>query len=227
MSLKKILVGLPYPNHGFITTPTKKSLEYLIKDCQSLSINIKNKRGTCISYLRNTLITKSEGSDIHPELEDFDYYLSLDADIEFRINDLKKLIEADKDIISGLYKSRIDSLNKNYVAGYLHTYEDQRVRIGRKLQNEDLTLPILKVDWAGAGFLLVKRSVFETLEYPWFREHLFHYEESGKEQCSQAGEDIGFCMHARKAGIDIYIHSEVKLMHYCSSPEIPYDRPVF
>lgn len=52
-----------------------------------------------------------------------------------------------------------------------------------------------EVGAAGAGCLLVRRRVFETLEYPWFRL-------AGDE--TDPAEDIDFCIRARKAGFKIW-----------------------
>ncbi|GAI93114.1 unnamed protein product, partial [marine sediment metagenome] len=57
----------------------------------------------------------------------------------------------------------------------------------------------------GAGFLLVKREVFEKLPYPWF-------------SFEKGGEDLYFCDKARENGFEIWADMSVLLGHLRLEP---------
>ena len=62
---------------------------------------------------------------------------------------------------------------------------------------------LIQVDIVGTGFLLIKREVFERVEYPWF-------------QCSdksQSGEDVFFCVKCKEVGIPIFVDTGLHLGH--------------
>lgn len=65
-----------------------------------------------------------------------------------------------------------------------------------KLPAEDR---LIKVDGVGTGMLLVHRSVFTTIEPPWFR---FQYKPDGTMDLS---EDYYFCEKAKKAGFELFV----------------------
>ena len=67
---------------------------------------------------------------------------------------------------------------------------------------------LIPVHSAGSGGMLVKRSVFDAVEDPWF--------ESGVQSSVQLGEDVYFCDKARAAGASIYADLDVSLGH-CST----------
>jgi hypothetical protein len=70
---------------------------------------------------------------------------------------------------------------------------------------------VIKVDWVGGGFVLVRADTFSKIEYPWF--HCAVLEDG--DYASEMGEDIGFCLKCHKAGIPIYMHCSFlpKLKH--------------
>ena len=58
--------------------------------------------------------------------------------------------------------------------------------------------------------MLVKRGVFETIEYPWFEPEFFYLNDDIKDFCS---EDVGFCRKAGKTGFDIWVNPNVIVGH--------------
>jgi len=69
-----------------------------------------------------------------------------------------------------------------------------------------------KIHAAGFGCVLVHRSVFESLDYPWFKFI--------KGQCS---EDFYFFVNAKEAGFDAWAVPSLKLGHLGESPVITKD----
>lgn len=76
---------------------------------------------------------------------------------------------------------------------------------------------LIKVDEVGGGSLLVHRSVFETLEPPWFYNV---YDEVWAN--SWPGEDIGFSRKCAKAGIGLYVDTTTTSPH-CTEGTITED----
>lgn len=140
---------------------------------------------------------------------DYDYMLWIDSDVVFRFEDFQALLAHKVDMVGGLY---LMADNARYAAvehmdealfqsqGEFEFLTPQKVASRRGL---------VPVDYCGFGFVLVRRGVFEKLEYPWFRPL---YVEIGG--CSEfTSEDVGFCLMAKKAGLQMMIDPEVVVGH--------------
>jgi hypothetical protein len=210
----KLKVGIPYAKHSRMTDETLGSLEKL-RQCKDLDITVITQQGSNIPRARNAMINGEKSNLIHQELDDFDYFLGIDADIGFTVNNIKQLLAHDMDIISGacVHKHIPDRI----AAGWFKEIEGisrirDRVPLGTK--------GLLEVDWAGAAFLLVKREVFERVPYPWFTCMEVKYQtEEG--QCAQVvSEDIGFCMKMRQHGEKIMLDADCRVDHVVHPNEI-------
>jgi GT2 family glycosyltransferase len=75
---------------------------------------------------------------------------------------------------------------------------------------------LVKVGALPAGFLLIKREVFEKIESPWF---VYHDAELAKKSDSitPVGEDVYFSWKARKAGFKLWVDTRADLLHYVPS----------
>ncbi len=75
------------------------------------------------------------------------------------------------------------------------------------------------VDYAGFGWLLIQKGVFEDfdengkkkIEYPWFAPKMQVFE-SGNVQ-DMCGEDVSFCLDAKEAGFEIWCDPRVRVGH--------------
>jgi GT2 family glycosyltransferase len=116
----------------------------------------------------------------------------------FTIPDFVKLVKEDKDIISGVYK--------NSVGEYTCGAYDKKTGVSTPLKDPR---GIMKVDWAGMGFMLIKKGVLERLKYPWVKPYMTTIDGKTK----MVYEDLGFCLRAKNHGFDVWIDSTVKLGH--------------
>jgi GT2 family glycosyltransferase len=77
---------------------------------------------------------------------------------------------------------------------------------------------LIRVDATGAAFLLVHRSVFETLKAARPDRHFWAFEEGeltyGDGQVRAMGEDTMFCLRAKAAGFPVHVHSGVVPSHH-------------
>ncbi len=206
-SIPKIRVCVPYPNHGAISSETQNSLT-LLKKCPDFFVEILEIQGSSISVLRNIGVNKGCSEKIKQELGDFDYYLSVDADIAFTPEHLSQLMKHDLDIVGAAYQYRAQT--DLIVAGLFDSCEGD-------VRNEYF-LPIhasglKEVDWIGAGFTLIKKRVFETMDYPWYREQIVEYEERDEKCAKWVGEDVGFCLGARKQGFKVFCDCDCRVRH--------------
>lgn len=198
----KIRIGLPLANNCEIKRETEQSLLNLNNCTRGYEYELFVTRGSNISTNRNQCITNSQL--MYQDNFDFDYYLSLDGDIEFTLENVYQLIDADKDIIAGIYQYKTDeklAVGGNYDFG----------KVTDKIQWE--SKGIHKVDWIGAGFILIKSEVFETLEFPYFRGELIIYKKGKDTYQDISSDDIGFCLNAERCDIPIYVNCDCKVKH--------------
>ena len=177
---------------------------------------ISNNYSPVVYYARN----KCLGGDVRKGIKQkpfdeklsYDYIMWIDSDIIFNVEQLKKLIESGKDIVSGLYKM---SDNKHYA-----TVKDMDDEFFKKngyypfLKEEDIKgKELMEVDYTGFGWMLIKKGVFESLDYPWFRPLWTKFEMKDKIIEDFSSEDVGFCKLIREKGYKIYVHPEVIVGH--------------
>lgn len=148
---------------------------------------------------------------------DCDRLLMVDSDIEFLPEDVVRLAEDDLPIISGVYHSVYDGVMLPVVYDWGLASNGKR-HMGPVKRWPDVALdeeweePICIVAGAGAGFLMVKREVFETLgeihgpPQPWFAEDI-------RDGCHM-GEDLCFNLRAADAGFVTHVDRRVQVAHH-------------
>jgi hypothetical protein len=186
----------------------RKSLEDLGQvDVGNYAIQIIKMTNPYISMARNEGI--SESKQKKQVISDCDYCLFVDSDQGFVFDNIKALVDADKLIVGGAIpyrKERVDRV-KYYcggnfhlgLPGFINSYVERTQR------------GIVKVEWIGGGFLLVRAEVFSKIEYPWFFRGVLDNVDTAHE----FSEDLGFCIRCSKANIPIYMHCDLspKLIH--------------
>lgn len=203
-----VKICVPYPNHGTVSDQTIESLEAL-SECTEVATTIRLIQGGTISTQRNAGVNDQSSQCIHQKV-DFDYYLSLDADIKFEVPQLLQLINHNLDIVGGAYQCR--GTDDKAVCGYFHA-GTQRVS-KEKMRVLDITRGIVEVDWIGSGFTLIKKEVFEKMEYPWYRDMVIPYLNEKNEPCNTwVGEDVGFCIGAKQAGFKVHCDMSCQVVH--------------
>lgn len=125
------------------------------------------------------------------------HILFIDSDVLPRKSTLEKLLELDKDIVTGVYPMT--------TSGGLFWSVSREEPFEAVAINELPTNPF-KVKFCGFGVVLVRFEVFEKLEWP-------YWDNEFKPGTIVKGEDIYFCEKARKAGFDIWCDPKVKCNH--------------
>ena len=132
----------------------------------------------------------------------YDTILWIDSDIIFNPDDAMKLINSDKDIISGAYllaSGEVTAYPKLLKSGYL--FQDV---LGMK--------EITKVEGCGFGFLAVKSGVFESLSRPWFQSAIGTTDDGFNFPIM--GEDLSWCKRVQEQGYEIWFDPTVRVVHH-------------
>ncbi len=148
-------------------------------------------QGALVDRARNHLVCRMLDHPIDPT-----HLLFLDADIVPPRETVGRLLRANKSIVSGLYRKR------------LPPYEPMAFLKGRGGALKPISPKgprLRRVDFVGAGCLLITREVFETIKPPWFTSE---WTERG-----HLAEDFSFCEKARRTGFSIYVDTTVRPLH--------------
>jgi hypothetical protein len=163
----------------------------------------------------------------------------IDADIGFHPSHIIPMIDADKDIICGIYpKKEINwpKVEEAVKAGvpmqelHLHTGSFVVNLVGGALQQEGNLYDPMEIENGGTGFMLIKREVFEKLSslVPEYKNDMWRAVDENKPKVikeffatsidDESGgrllsEDYHFCKIARKAGFTIWAAPWVQLEH--------------
>ena len=132
-------------------------------------------------------------------LTDYDWLLFLDNDI-LPPSNIMDMVYTNEHICSGVYYQRI--LDK-----CLPTIYDIKDDVYQAL-NDIPYDTLIEVKGAGAGCLLIDRTVFETIKKPYFK---IEYDDKGY---IATGHDLYFCDKVREAGFKIYCDTRMICSHY-------------
>jgi hypothetical protein len=147
------------------------------------------------------------------------HLMFIDSDINFPSDGIETLLEANKDIIGGIYYGRITPFP---VLKIKHPTLENEITNPSHIPDD---VDMFQVEGIGTGFLLINMDVFKKLEPPFF----FHAkpEDFGLTKkpfpYDEVGEDIAFCLSARKAGIEVWAHNRIELGHVGSSTKTKAD----
>lgn len=149
----------------------------------------------------------------------FDWILWVDSDIVLTNDSLQKVWQArhveERPVISGTYfisKHMESSIMQPYPAAFM-AHDDNKY-----LMSYVHPLPfnsLIKVDYAGFGFLLMHRSVADKMRQQ-FGDISFFIEsmdEANNPTDTFVGEDIQFFMKMKEAGIPLHVHTGATVKH--------------
>ena len=68
---------------------------------------------------------------------------------------------------------------------------------------------LIKVDYTGLGFTLVKKGVFESMEYPWF----YPMKQEIDNMVDFSMDDVSFCLRAKKLGYKTLVDPTIIVGH--------------
>jgi len=131
--------------------------------------------------------------------KEYDYLMWLDNDIDFTVDDFKKLLShaEEYDIVSGVYLAQ-----KSYGMYDIPTDFACVDLNGKRLNRFDYEGydKIIQVRANGMGFMMVKKGVFENIEDPF-------------DMAMKKGEDIVFQTKALERGYKSYVNPSIFVGH--------------
>lgn len=138
---------------------------------------------------RNQLIKSAVGD------KDITHFLMIDDDHTFNANLLCNLLSRDKDFICAVATQKSPPF---YPVIYKKSASSEH------LYHSYLKWPkaVFEVDACGFGCVLIKRQIFEEMEYPWIEEKTGTY-----------GHDLHFCSKMRAKGIPMYCDGSQAIKH--------------
>ena len=198
---------------------------------------ILSRRESCnIYYVRNMClgadVMRGEHQKPFNGTLQYDFIMWIDSDIIFTPEHFVKLLNHNKDIVSGIYLMS----DRKHFATVMEWDEEYFIKNGgfKFLTQEDLTPPrstprpsprgegdesaaadesgevcLLPISYTGMGFMLVKYGVFESMEYSWSKP----LEKRIGNAIGFTMEDVSFCLRAQEKGYKIYIDPTVRVGH--------------
>ena len=131
--------------------------------------------------------------------DSFTHLWFLNHDTVPPIDAMKVLLDADKDLVSGVtptMKEDSDGVVKPVLM------------VCRHVEGVDF-MPItgeglVPIDACGTACFMIKRKVLEAIPAPWYEERNWH---------GQIAGDFGFCRKASAKGFEIFAHFDVRCVH--------------
>jgi hypothetical protein len=154
----------------------------------------------------------------------YDYQLWIDSDIVFDTGKFWQLCDMafpapdeegnveEKEIVCGWYCTE-----DGHTTSVAHWLDEEEFRKNGGVMNHETLETMSKrkkpftCDYTGFGWVLIKKGVFENLEYPWFAPKMQVFE-SGAVQ-DMCGEDVSFCLDAIEEGFKIWCDPRVRVGH--------------
>ena len=190
---------------------------------------------TVETRFNESLVTRARNFLAHSFLKtDSTHLLFIDADIEFNYEDIFEMVKKDVDVIGGIYPRKDmdwESISNAVKAGVepkdLHFYSSplnfNPLNFHEPL--EALITDAVEVRDIPAGFMLIKREVFEKLKpsvekcvfrpnEPFKGETYYCFFDTKVEDEEYLSEDWYFCRKWREAGGKIYAAPWVRLIHH-------------
>lgn len=152
--------------------------------------------GAEVCRVRDIIVSKSATSKVPFCGEEYDYILWIDSDQVFTPEDFEALREADKDIIA----ASIRTTSMDYACGW---WKGNKVI---RIKNMDVYDEPVEVDYVGFGFTLIKKGVYESIEYAWHRHE-------NTENGEYMSEDLSFMTRVREKGFKVFVHPHVHVGH--------------
>jgi len=190
--MKKILIAIPTAR--YIEAETFKCI-YDLEVPEGYEVTFQYFYGYRVDQVRNLIADWV--------VRGFDYLFSVDHDITFPSDTLKKLLEHDQDLVSGVYRQRLEPQQ-------LEVYEP----FGTRMSAEDLfakNWKLVGIGGCGFGCVLVKKEVFVGVGYPQFE---YHHALNHNDTIS---EDTNFCKKAMAKGFRLWCDPSILCGHIGST----------
>lgn len=188
---------------------------------------ITNHQSNNIYYVRNMCLGGNnlwgvEQKPFNGEV-DYDFIMWIDSDQVFSVENFVNLLQHDQDIMSGLYLMQggkhfatVEKMEQDFFKenGHYKFLSGEELIERRKKEEE----PVIEVDYTGMGWMLVKKGVFEKMQYPWFTpdwQEMSYEDPSGNTVSVRefTMEDVCFCKKAKELGFKVQVDTRNVVGH--------------
>jgi hypothetical protein len=184
-------------------------------------------RESLITRARNMLVSKFMDNETATHL------FFIDSDIGFEVPQVIRMIEADKDVVAGMYPLKMMDWDENALArargGEPLDYAAIRF-VGTPLMPLEREGAFVAGEYAGNGFMMIKREAITRMfeAYPNLHYKCAHNSADGyfspnqyalfdtaidEETKEYLSEDYAFCQRWRKVGGKVWLDTESRLVH--------------
>ena len=229
---KTIMVGTPMYG-GLGNTMFFSCLLQLQDHCHKYGVGFQH----CF-MMNESLIDRARNGVVHEFLtrSTADYLLFIDADVQFRPEDVLMMLSYDKDIICGPYPKKhinwpvIIAAVKNGMDDPAYLEKLVGEYVFSTLDEDTKVSEIVRVAEAGTGLMLIRRSVFAKMaeafpENAYVSDHsadvlngvekkMFAYFRTGIFEGRYLSEDYYFCHKWREIGGDVWLFPWALTTHY-------------
>jgi len=149
----------------------------------------------------------------------YDYQLWIDNDIVFnsekfwQLCDLALPAEGEENpIVTGWYATE-----DGHTTSVAHWLDGEDFRRNGGVMNHETVESISRrkkpftVDYMGFGWVLIKKGVFESIDYPWFAPKMQTFESGNV--VDMTGEDVSAALDFKAAGFEIWCDPRVRVLH--------------
>jgi len=179
----------------------------------NIHFGLSRKSSCNIYYVRNMCLAgdvqRGEKQKPFDGKADYTHLMWIDSDVLFNPNQFSQLLNRNVDIVSGLYLmegGQAFAAVKDWDEEFFKQHGYFQFLTPKDLDGQK---DLMEVSYAGFGFILIKRGVFESMTYPWFRPI---FKKIG-DAIDFTMEDVAFCLRAQEAGYKIYVDPLVKVGH--------------
>ncbi|MDO8640247.1 MAG: hypothetical protein Q7R33_01775 [Nitrosarchaeum sp.] len=175
---------------------------------------ISNRQSSVVHFARALCLGANVLNGIHQKpfdgKLDYTHFMWIDSDMVWSVDQFIQLLSHDTDIVSGLY-SQMDRETfvsvKDWDVEHFKKNGTFQFMTRKSIENQT---NLMSVSYTGMGFMLIKKGVFESLEYPWFVSLEQTIDENIKDI---AGEDASLCLNLIKKGYKIYVDPKIIVGH--------------
>ena len=188
--MKKILIAIPTAR--YIESDTFKSI-YDLEVPVGYETTFQCFYGYRVDQVRNLIADWV--------VNGFDYLFAVDGDVTFAPDTLKKMINHDKDLVSGIYRQRLPEQ-------HIEIYDLNQ----KRMNIEDIyEKGLVEIGGCGFGCVLIKRKVFQDIGYPQFEYH------HALDHNNTISEDTDFCKKAMSKGFKLWCDTSILCGHIGST----------
>lgn len=188
-----------------------------VLQANNVSWLFQNEYASLVTNAREATITGSRNLEVFNSSPGkgqytYDKIFCIDSDIVWNPEHFIKLLQSDKDLISGVY------FEAQGADAMIHrNKEDYRPMSREEITTLNQVGDVFPVYGVGLGFMCIKSGVFESLKRPWYGLGKVVQEVDGVTYELPLGEDLYFCERVAENGYEVFVDPTVVVGHIKSN----------